>query len=217
MSANQPARRTLLLAFALGGLGLQASACSSTRDVPAPGRDDAIVGNGDEARVEVQRASLGTDLAAPGALVAAFAGKLLSQVAPAAGTNLIYSPWSIVAALAMNRAGAVGTTRTQIDTALGVDPKAAPRAFDAVVNTGGLLLEKRNRTVEQGARKGDVILRSANTTWAARDIAWQRPFLETLATYHGSGVRLTDFAADPGAARIAINTWVADHTEHKIT
>jgi serpin B len=42
------------------------------------------------------------------------------------------------------------------------------------------------------------------------------PFLDTLASYYGAGVRLTDFGADPEAARHTINGWVATQTEQRI-
>jgi serpin B len=144
----------------------------------------------------------------------AFAGSLLGEALKRQTGNLILSPWSIAVAFGMNRAGAAGRTAEEIDAAMHV--ASATRGLDEALNTGAQLLDSRNERVQTEERTGDIVLRSANSTWAAPGITWKRPFLETLARYYGSGVRLTDFERDPEAARTAINAWVAEHTEQKI-
>jgi serpin B len=167
-----------------------------------------------EVRVELARAPVGADPTAGAAMLGAFAGSLLGQALERQGGNLILSPWSIAAAFGMNRAGAAGRTAAQIDAAMHV--AAAAGSLDETLNTGSQLLDSRNGKVETEERKGEVVLRSANSTWAAPGITWKRPFLETLSRYYGSGVRLTDFARDSEGARTAINAWVAEHTGGKI-
>lgn len=216
-----PGRRTVLRAAALAGLGLLTTSCAGggAGAGQGPQGDDGIVGTAAEARVDVERAALDTSrLPAAGEAVAGFAGALLGQVAHEVPTaNLVLSPWSVIAALAMNRAGAAGRTLDQINRAIGGPALGRPRELDGLLNAASLTLESRNRTVLVDGEEHPVALRSANSVWGARDIVWERPFLDTLARHHGSGVRLTDFMGDPEAARRAINAWVADHTEDHIT
>jgi serpin B len=167
-----------------------------------------------EVRVELARAVVGTDPTAGAAMLGAFAGSLLGEALKRQTGNLILSPWSITVAFGMNRAGAAGRTAEQIDAAM--HTAEAARGLDEALNTSAQLLDSRNEKVETEVRKGEIVLRSANSTWAAPGLTWKRPFLETLAKYYGSGVRLTDFARDPEAARTAINAWVTEHTAGKI-
>lgn len=216
-------RRTLLQAVVLAGL---ASGCNqgtpsgggTTGATGRPTTNGSVItpgGSATEVRLELARAPRAADPAAGAAMLGAFAGSLLGAALKKEHGNLILSPWSITAALGMNRAGAAGRTAEQIDAAMHVPP--SPAGFlDEVVNTGSQLLDARNETIRGVERSGEVALRSANSTWAARDITWKRPFLETLARYYGSGVRLTDFAHDPEAARAQINAWVSERTKGRI-
>jgi serpin B len=204
------ARRTLIRTTVFAGLavgsGLSLSGC---------GRGSGG-GDGDVAQADVRRAAMSTDRTAGSEMFAAFAGGLLGQVLAREKGNVVFSPWSITAAMAMNRAGAAGETAKEIDTAMRVP--ATPAGFlDAAVNTGAQLLDSRNEKVETQERSGEVALRSANSAWARPDVTWKPAYLETLGRYYGAGVRLTDFGADPEGSRQRINAWVADHTEGRIT
>lgn len=200
-------RRAVLQALGVLGLTLAAgsglSACGAS-------------GPGDEARVDLERASMGSDRAVAAPMLAAAAGGLLHEVLTEAKGNLVFSPWSIALAMGMNRAGAAGTTAEQIDRALHF-PAGSGSARDEALNTAGLVLESHNRTYAEGPRKGEVMLRSANSTWAQPTVTWGQTYLDTLARFYGAGVRLTDFATDPGGARDRINAWVADRTAGRIT
>jgi serpin B len=54
---------------------------------------------------------------------------------------------------------------------------------------------------------------AANSLWAQRGVVLLESFVEAMGTDFGAGVRLTDFAGDPEAARAAINGWVAELTK----
>lgn len=168
-----------------------------------------------EVRLELARAPVAADPTAGAAIFGAFAGSLLGEAMKREKGNLIFSPWSIIVALGMNRAGAAGKTAAQLDAAMRVPP-IPPDLLQSAVNTAAQLLDSRNGRVVTDVRQGDIVIRSANSTWAAPKLTWKRPFLETLATYYGSGVRLTDFERDPEAGRRAINAWVAEQTQGKI-
>lgn len=115
--------------------------------------------------------------------------------------NLAFSPYSVSLALAMTYAGARGTTATEMATALHFTLPAAQLhpAFDAI----DLAI----------ASRGPVSI--ANSLWASPRISFEAPFLDTLATSYGAGVRLTDFDR-PEEARSTINGWVSEQTHAKI-
>jgi serpin B len=59
-------------------------------------------------------------------------------------------------------------------------------------------------------------LRIVDSIWGSFQIKFVPAFLDTLAVNYGAGVRLADFAANPEAARSAINGWVDQETEDRI-
>jgi serpin B len=201
-------RRTLIQGIVFAGvLGTGTlTACGSTK---------GVVGSGDAAQIDVERVAMSTDRTAGATMFGAFAGSLLGEVLKRETGNVIFSPWSITAAMAMNRAGAAGKTAAQIDEAMHV-PTDPAGFLDAAVNTGSQLLDLRNEKVETPVRSGEVALRSANSAWARPDVKWKQSYLETLASHYGAGVRLTDFGGDPEGSRERINAWVAENTEDRI-
>jgi serpin B len=146
----------------------------------------------------------------------AFAADLYQTLAkdPAfSGKNLFFSPHSISTALAMTYAGARGNTASQMAGALHftLPQDRLHPALDAL----DLALSSRG----QGAKGDDgkaFRLRVTNSLWGAPQIPFAEPFLDTLATSYGAGVRLTDFEKDPEAARNTINGWVDGQTEDRI-
>ncbi len=210
-------RRSLIQAIAFAGLLAATGTLAACGDGGGGGGGGgATGGSGDIAKADVARAAMSTDRAAGAQMLGAFAGSLLGQVLEREKGNLIFSPWSITAAMAMNRAGAVGQTAAQIDAAMKV-PTSPEGFLDEAVNTGAQLLDSRNEEVETRERSGEVALRSANSAWARPDVTWKQEYLETLARYFGAGVRLTDFGGDPEGSRTRINDWVEDQTEGRIT
>jgi serpin B len=131
----------------------------------------------------------------------AFALALLPRLA--AG-NVVYSPYSIAAALAMAGAGAHGATRSQIVRTLGAatpganlaNVKALRGALDAAVHSGA------------DAPTLDV----ANSLWTQRTLPIEPPFVATLRSDFGAAPYRADFATAPDGARQTINRWVSQHT-----
>lgn len=131
----------------------------------------------------------------------------------AKGKNLFFSPHSISMALAMTYAGARGNTEKEMASAMHYDlpqDRLHP-ALDAL----DLALESRGAGEKAADGKG-FRLHVTNSLWGAPQISFLSPFLDTLATSYGAGIRLTDFAKDPEAARTAINGWVDAQTEDRI-
>lgn len=125
--------------------------------------------------------------------------------------NVVFSPASIMTALAMTYAGARGSTAEEMAQVLHID--LSDQAFHAAMNALDLALESAS------FREGDdrVELSIANSLWGQEGLTFEQPFLDTLASDYGTGIRLADFEAAAEDARVKINAWVADRTNDKIT
>jgi serpin B len=124
--------------------------------------------------------------------------------------NLFYSPYSVSIALAMTYAGAQGATATQMAGALDFQlPQATLNpAFDA------LDLQLASRAHGQAGDNGQPFkLNVIDSLWGDQTFSFRKPFLDTLATYYGAGLRTVDFENAPETARGAINGWVSDQTD----
>jgi len=128
--------------------------------------------------------------------------------------NVVYSPHSVQAALAMTSAGARGTTVAQMQSALrfGLPQDRLHAAFNALDRD---LAARAAVPVAEGAGQR-FRLRSANALWGQRGYTFLAPFLDTLALHYGAGVNLVDFMGDADGSRVRINRWVSDQTETRI-
>ncbi len=128
--------------------------------------------------------------------------------------NAVFSPTSIAMALAMVRAGAKGETASQIDRVLHTS------GWDALgpgLNSLDQGLAALNSTwTDWDGVERSLALRIANGAYGQSGWTIERPFLDAIAAAFGAGLRLIDFAADPDAARQAINAWVSDQTAGRI-
>lgn len=143
-----------------------------------------------------------------------FAGELLRQLDMPATGNVLVSPFSLIAALLMTRAGSVGVTRAEIDGALHLDSSGD---VDAAFNTLDQLLASRaGDFVGPDGKTRKVQLASANAVWAQRGYPFEAAYLDRLARDFGAGVRLVDYRSNAAEARRTINRWVAERTSDKI-
>jgi len=169
--------------------------------------------------VELARSDVARTIADPGSAafaadaINAFGLDLYGQMAGGTG-NLMISPASVAMALAMARTGARGTTADEMDTVLrnlGSDELAdAANALDAA------LAARSGTYPDMAGEEHEVVLQIANALFAQHDMPMEPAFLDAMATRYDAGAWLVDYAADPEAARLAINAWVADHTEDRI-
>jgi serpin B len=130
------------------------------------------------------------------------------------GDNLVFSPTSIMLALAMARPGARGDTADEMDVVM---HDAATAAHAAWLN--GLEAQIASRNVRVKDRQGvvrTVRVRIANAAFLQRGYPFEERFLDALAGRFGAGVRLVDYRSDPAAARKAINAWVKRRTDDRI-
>ena len=136
-----------------------------------------------------------------------FGAEMLRRVYDATSPNTALSPYSLATVLAMARAGAKGTTGGQLDTALeltGVDAQGA-----AITAIDGAMAAAVTTATE---RKSEMIIEAANQTWVQTGFDVHQEYLDELARQFGVAAVAADFAADPEAARLAINAWVAERT-----
>jgi serpin B len=127
--------------------------------------------------------------------------------------NVVFSPYSIQAALAMLAQGAAGSTATEIDQVLGgqstialagANGELADRLYDAVA------------APTDGPAAQRPTLLTANGLWVQSGLPLEQPFQSTLQQDVGAAPRAAEFATDPDSARQAINSWVAGHTAQLI-
>ena len=154
------------------------------------------------------------DAAQAAAAIAAF-GFDYYRAALTSGGNAVVSPASIVLALSMAQAGARGETASQMNAVL---HSAADAGSGNGINSLDQALTGLSGTFkDRGNTDRQVTLRIANAPFAQRDLQLEQPFLDTLASRYGAGLRLVDFKGDPNGTCSLINGWVSDQTEGRIT
>jgi serpin B len=167
-------------------------------------------------RSDVPRAQVDPAQAAVAAdAINAFGAELHRRLAAAdPAANLVFSPTSILLALAMTRAGAAGTTAAEMDQVLHIAD--APAFFEAC-NALGVALDGLSGPVETASGdQEDLTLEIANSLWPQSGYEFEQAFLDLLASEFDAGVYLVDYRADPEMARVAINGWVDEHTAGRI-
>lgn len=135
-----------------------------------------------------------------------FAFDLYAQVRGDGRENLVLSPYSISAAMAMAHAGARGRTAEQMAECLHftLPQEDLHAAFAAL----GELLDRR--LAQHGCQ-----LHVANRLWGQRGYPFLDAFLATTRDRFGAELAQVDFA-QPEAASGMINDWVAEQTAEKI-
>ncbi len=134
-----------------------------------------------------------------------FALALYGRLAESPG-NLIFSPFSVAAALGMASAGARGETAAQMQRVLGFAPRPeeAHREFGA------------NIAALNGKSGGPFELNIANSIWSQEGAPLMPEFLDRVRKEYFGDVKAVDFSGDPGSARAEINRWVEEKTRKRI-
>lgn len=144
-------------------------------------------------------------------------------VADQPGANRLYSPTSVLLALAMTYAGARGETKTQIRDVMGFpdDEEALHAAFEQLQREFARLHDLEevdlSREYDESDDPHPFTLSIANTLWGQTGYPFRDAYLDVLADHYDGGLREIDFGADPAGARETINRWVADETNDRIT
>ncbi|MGH2500072.1 MAG: serpin family protein [Candidatus Limnocylindria bacterium] len=144
----------------------------------------------------------------------AFAVDMYKQLADEPD-NLVFSPYSITAALAMTRAGASGVTADEMDRVLyadiAVDLDRGVNALDQA-----LLAKPGKLPAYYGDPPPDLDIGTANQLWAQQGLPFEKPFLDRLAMHYGAGMEVVDYVRAREEAREKINKWVAERTGDRI-
>jgi len=119
--------------------------------------------------------------------------------------NLIFSPFSVSAALAMAYAGAAGETRNEMTRVMHIDPRdlRLHEAWEAVL--AGV----------RGTDRAGPVVRVANRLWGQRGHHFLDGFLSVTRRRYGAELEALDFAGAPAAARETIDAWTAKATGGK--
>ena len=195
--------------------GSPAPTAPPSSDAPsAPPSQPPSVGEIELAKADVARSPASeADAEAAGAAINAFAFDVHRKLAEGGG-NVVFSPASIAIALGMARAGAVGETAIEMD---GVLYAVASDEHANWLNALDQALAQRSGTFEDDdGTAHEVTLDIANAYFAQRGFGFQPTFLDALAARFGAGMQLVDFATDPEAARILINSWAKERTRERI-
>jgi serpin B len=124
------------------------------------------------------------------------------------GTNLVLSPYSIQASLAMAYAGASGDTHSEMARVLhfGDDELALHGSFKALADS-----------LARGASQsqGNLSFHAANQLFGHSGYRFEKTFLGTMARFHGAPLEPLDFSR-PGPATRHINDWVETQTHRRI-
>ena len=167
-------------------------------------------------RSNVERVEVDPALAAVAAeAINAFGADLHRRLAAAdPEANLVFSPASILLALAMTRAGAAGATAAEMDQVLHIAD--ADAFFEACNALDAALHDVSGRVETASGDRQDLTLEIANSLWPQSGFDVEQAFLDLLAREFGAGVYAVDYRTDPEAARVAINGWVDERTAGRI-
>jgi serpin B len=134
---------------------------------------------------------------------------LVQRVASTAtGTNVVVSPFGVLAAFALALSGADGSTRAALATALFGSPTAVQQAETAFAGYLHQLLHPK-RYANEGS-----ILALATSLWTNEGFALTPAFIERAQALYEAQASTLDFTDSSAATRI--NDWVKAHTQGKI-
>jgi serpin B len=154
------------------------------------------------------RESASRDAKAATEALTAFSADLYGQLRAKDG-NVIVSPYSISAALALTASGAQGTTRAEMEKVLHLPPgaKVGP-AYRAMV--------PGTSPFAQHSKMPKHELHVANSLWLQQGESWKKDFLAVARDDFGATLSGADFVRDAEGGRARINSWVAGQTRDHI-
>jgi serpin B len=144
-------------------------------------------------------------------------GHRVIEAAAKPGANFVASPLSLAVAFAMLRAGAAGTTASELDSVFGFPASGRDAAFNSI--TRQLVTTEvppvPDRQPRQAAQKPKPpVVSIGNALFPQKGFEVGAEFLRTLAAEYGAGVRPVDFAT-PDALKL-INAWADQQTAGRI-
>jgi serpin B len=200
-TGTRPACRRVRWCVGALVLGVLAAACSGSP-------------TGTEVRSSTRRAPIErSTIAATVAANSQLATDLYKQLARD-HQNFSFSPYAVSVALGQVGTGASGVTATQLAA---VQHQPAELKLESGLNSLALQIASRAGDRQSDVRQGHISIQLPISLWGQQDTQIRRPFLMQLSRWFGTGMRMVDYRSDPGAARIAINNWVADQSSNLFT
>jgi serpin B len=184
-----------LLALLLAGAPILA--CSPGRTSHAGDSNDGETGVADSASASALSLARSANL---------LAGDLYGRLRREPG-NLIFSPFSISAAVGLAYAGSAGQTREEMHSVLQLS------ADDAQAYAGYRSLFDE---LDRRARAGGARWTLANRMWVQKGLRLEPAYLKTTRESFRSELGELDFKSDPEPARGVMNRWVEEKTEKRI-
>ncbi len=188
----------------LGALALTTS-CHSTRTASQPQSQPPSRGpDADDVRSPAPPAVDAATQRAIGTASARFGLEILARLPTR--ENALISPLDLHRGLSMLEEGADETTAAQLRAVLHTD----------AIDTRGEALAALVATLAATSSHPGNVFTSGARVWAARDVIFERRFLDRMRDIFGAPATPLDFAHDTDGARATINTWVADRTQGHI-
>jgi len=149
----------------------------------------------------------------------AFTGDLATAIARP-GANAVFSPLSISTALSLVRVGARGRTAAEIDRvahfpATGRDAVFGTLLHGLVTTSSAPPVPTATPSLNTDGAPAKPVVAIADGVFARDARAIDPGFLDTLRQRYGAPVQTVDFTS-PQAVQV-LNSWVAEHTAHRIT
>jgi serpin B len=128
--------------------------------------------------------------------------------------NLIVSPLSIVAALALLEPGASGAAQTELRAALHVTDAGAFHASLSALEQRLVALEAQRYNADD--KPGELTVRLANAAYLQQGYPFEQTYLNRVGELYGPQLHGVDFTADPDAVAHEINAFIAEVTKDRI-
>ncbi|MEI7592973.1 MAG: serpin family protein [Actinomycetes bacterium] len=168
---------------------------------------------GIEVEAHTPRAAINRSTVDPTVIANSSLGSSLYRAIAARSSNFVFSPYGISVTLAMAAAGARGSTADQLNVVQHLTPGLN---LDEGLNAIGQELENRSGPQSNDQRRGEIALDLPTSLWIQKQTRVKQPFLDTLSTMFGTGIRTVDFRSDPEASRNAMNNWIRQNTHRDI-
>ncbi|KAJ8020181.1 Leukocyte elastase inhibitor [Holothuria leucospilota] len=135
-----------------------------------------------------------------------FSWEIYRNIGKDPSSNIFFSPFSIMSALAMTFAGARGNTAEQMSDVLGFNKITDGDVHEAFQRLNDAMFSSN----------ASYTLKAANRLYVQRDYNILDPFLKKTESKYKAGLISVDFISAAEGARSLINSWVSEQTSRKI-
>jgi serpin B len=137
-------------------------------------------------------------------------------------SNVAWSPYSVVQALAMLRPGARGRTAAEIDAVLQLpeakpEPEPEPEHLSSFLGALNDVLATRSRQpTPADPEQAALRFETANALWGHLHTVWDPAYPAAIERDFGAAMQLVDYRRSPAEITATINGWTAERTHGRI-